>query len=96
MLQERKEGKCLKVNKGPMRLYDGEYCSRKCSLYSVDQKDRRWCRSKQKRDSPYHYISGREYLDYDQWFWQRSKLMTVIYGSNLSGYTSYRARYTYT
>lgn len=49
-----------------------------------------------KRDSPYHYISGREYLDYDQWFWQRSKLMTVIYGSNFSGYTSYKARYTYT
>lgn len=49
-------------------LYDG-----KCSLYSVDQKDRRWCRSKQKRDSPYRYISGRGYLDYDQWFWQRSK-----------------------
>jgi hypothetical protein len=39
----------------------------------VDQKDRRWCRSKQKRDNPYRYISGRGYLDYDQWFWQRSK-----------------------
>lgn len=62
MLQERKEGKCLKVNKGPMRLYDGEYCSRKCSLYRIAQKDRRWCRSKTKRDSPYHYTSGREYF----------------------------------
>jgi len=38
MLQERKEGKCLKVNKGPIRLYDGEYRIRKCSLYSVDKK----------------------------------------------------------
>ena len=54
-------------------LYDWEYCSRKCSLYRIDQKDGRWCRSKTKRDSPYHYTSGREYLDCDQWFWQRSR-----------------------
>ena len=96
MLQERKEGKCLKVNKGPMRVYDGEYCSRKCSLYNVDQKDSVDIDQNKKRGSPYHYISGREYLDCDQWFWQHSKLMIFIYGSNLSGYTSYRARYTYT
>jgi hypothetical protein len=73
MLQERKKRQMPKGEQRTIRLYDGEYCSRKCSLYSVDQKDRRWCRSKQKRDSPYRYISGRGYLDYDQWFWQRSK-----------------------
>jgi hypothetical protein len=51
----------------------GEYCSGKCSLYSVDQKIGIGVDQNKKRDSPYHYISGREYLDYDQWFWQRFK-----------------------
>jgi len=73
MLQERKKRQMPKGEQRTIRVYAGEYCSMKCSLYRIDQKDRRWCRSKTKRDSPYHYTSGREYLDYDQWFWQHSK-----------------------
>jgi len=49
MLQERKKRQMPKGEQRTIRLYDGEYCSMKCSLYNVDQKDRRWCRSKQKK-----------------------------------------------
>jgi hypothetical protein len=38
MLQERKKRQMPKGEQRTIRLYDGEYCSRKCLLYSVDQK----------------------------------------------------------
>jgi hypothetical protein len=42
----------------------GEYCGRKYSLCSVDQKIGVGI-DQNKRDSPYHHISGIGYLDYD-------------------------------
>ena len=38
MLQERKKRQMPKGEQRTIRLYDGEYCTRKCSLYSVDKK----------------------------------------------------------
>jgi hypothetical protein len=38
MLQERKKRQKPKGEQRTIRLYDREYCSGKCSLYSVDQK----------------------------------------------------------
>jgi len=61
------------VNKGPSACMTGSIVVGNVRFIEWIKKTGFGVDQNKKRGSPYHYISGREYLDCDQWFWQRSK-----------------------